>query len=978
MNVKTVHVRIACLTSRLCLLAVLFTSVTFSGCFKAAAQTRIEKLWAISGTNQVRAEALIRSSQGLEQIQLRAAIVAASDGRQLWQGVLLNTNLSAGVPLRMARLITPPNPRLWDPPSPALYRLRLAVWHQDHEIASSDTRFGFRSIEARDGHFYLNGRPIFLRGLAINPPGRTIPDATGQSRQFAQDYVRFMKSQNLNIFRITTDQSQTWFDVCDEEGMMLYAGHYGAPFGAEEGKRVAPKAEQKTIAAYKELLEGYVSHPAIVMYLMANELPVSGTRGAAFSSLLTQLIAELKKWDSTRPYIGNAGYGEGREGDVCDVHRYWGWYYNSFLTYYNLRDKLRPRPLFGDPLKNQPLTFTECVGSFTGSSGEFNVVRSKQLGPRLGWIGNTTTPAEDALDYQSFMLRQAIESFRRLRPLNPRLSGLMPFSILFSNWNGISNFSQMRPKPSMRQMATSYQPVLLSWECWTPQVYAGKKLPVIAHVINDDDSGRDLENVSIRYQLQTRAGKTILSGTADAGPVPYYGTVSKPLELTLPQTIGTGDYTLSGQLLAGDGRDSTLRSTNSMQVFIAGTDWLGRSSENNGKPAISLYDPPGHTIAALARYHIQTTAPANLPGLNADSRLVIGENAWSETLSARTNELRQAIANGARILILRQDADHFDTSWLPVKISTLKGSASDPDYPPGTRPHREQMNVNLERPDHPVFAGLDRRRFSLWSDYTGWNETRPGFPRVYPVTAGFQMHDAEALRDCAVLADYDRGLEGIALAEFFSGKGSIILCGLDLANRAGLDPIADRLLLNLENYLMSEEGHERFPLILHAIRWGDFPTEAGVVCGSLNGLLVNTVWVPPSAGNGFKPMPPNSGSWNMAPGDQFVPQGRNPFGPFTYSTGSSLKDLDPGSSNGTAVFYARIPHTIRSTVSEVRNPAQSEGMLRIQLNEAQSVEFKIAPDSTATCRVPLEKNSGIIRVRFTGPKTLVLLETRFE
>ena len=46
------------------------------------------------------------------------------------------------------------------------------------------------------------------------------------------------------------------------------------------------------------------------MYLLANELPVSGERGKGFSDLLTRAHAVLKEWDPTRPYIGNAGYGK--------------------------------------------------------------------------------------------------------------------------------------------------------------------------------------------------------------------------------------------------------------------------------------------------------------------------------------------------------------------------------------------------------------------------------------------------------------------------------------------------------------------------------------------------------------------------------------------------------------------------------------------------------------------------------------------
>lgn len=393
---------------------------------------------------------------------------------------------------------------------------------------------GFRSFEIRGGQFRLNGRPVFLRGIAINPPGRGIPPGVGESRAFAEAYVCYLKSQHVNIFRLSTDESQVWFDVCDELGMMMYAGHYGSPPGADEGKRAAPKDFDRCIAGYRKLFESYVSHPCIVMYLLANELPVSGQRGRTFSALLTRAHEVLKQWDPTQPYIGNAGYGEGRDGDICDVHRYWGWYYNSFLTYYNLRDRLYPKPLFGDPLKNQPLTFTECVGSFTGWDGEFNIIRSKQLAPQLGWTGHSGSQRDDALRYQSFMVKQATESFRRMRPLNPRLAGIMPFTTLFYNWSGISSFDQMKPKPAMEQLGVSYQPVLLSWELWTPQVYAGTKVRAIAHVINDAEDGSALANAALVYQVRGRDGAECCQGRIELPALPYFGAWSEPVMLDLP------------------------------------------------------------------------------------------------------------------------------------------------------------------------------------------------------------------------------------------------------------------------------------------------------------------------------------------------------------------------------------------------------------------------------------------------------------
>ncbi len=939
----------------------------------ASAAPKFDRLVAISGTNNVRVEAIVSGDTDLSNLELQGVIKHARTGDTLWQGSLGRANIPKGTSITLTKNISGLHPELWSTVSPTLYRLTVTAKAAD-QTAESSVRFGFRSMEIRNGQFYFNGRPIFLRGLAINPPGRTVPDAVGESRAFAEAYVRCLKEHNLNIFRISGDESQTWFDVCDELGILLYAGRYGAPPGttAEGSRHLAPQDSAKSIAEYRKLWAGFASHPSIIIYLLANELPVSGQRGRAFSELLTEACAELKKWDSTRPYIGNAGYGEGREGDVCDVHRYWGWYYNSFLTYYNLRDKLVSRPLFGDPEKNQPLTFTECVGSFTGSSGEFNVIRSKQLAPRLGWIGAAEDPRAAALSYQSFMVKQATESFRRMRPLTPRLAGLMPFTILFYNWEGISSFEQMKGKPALDQIGISYQPVLLSWEMWTPQVYAGSKLRAIAHVINDDDEGRDLSGATLNCQIVSRDGRQISRTNILLPRIPYYGTWNQAITFDLPTEAATGDYSLCGNVsLSG-----RAPSTNWTDLFVAGVEW---KTAMPGAKTPWLYDPQGQTANALKQAGI-AFRPTDLVAVpSVASSLIIGEGSWDAKLTSKSSDLRRFVQNGGRVLVLRPPAEFANAKLLPGEISLLRGSATDTAYPPKTRPFAEQMNVNLERPAHPVFQGLGRSRFSLWSDYSGWDQTKPGFPKVYPVTAGFKLENSHSLTNTAILADYDRGLEGIALAEMFDGSGSVVMCGLDLAPRAGLDPVADRLLKNLVGYLNSPDGHDALPLIDQPIQWGNFPTEQGVACGSLNGLLVNCEWVPSAVDPQAKPMAPNTGSWNMAPGDQFIPHGRNPFGPYGYSTASSLRDPDSDTQAGSGFFRARIPSGKRVLVTKVNNPGKSSASLKVQVNDSPSESATpVAPGQTLEIKTPMPAGTSSVFVTYSGARTLVLLESRFE
>ena len=119
------------------------------------------------------------------------------------------------------------NPRLWSPESPVLYKLSVTAEMDGQVVAEKTVRFGFRSFEIRGGRFYLNGNPIFLRGNSINPPGRGVPDSVSQDPQFIRDYISYLKQQNINIIRTSSEE---WMDACDELGMMQFGGGiYGTP-----------------------------------------------------------------------------------------------------------------------------------------------------------------------------------------------------------------------------------------------------------------------------------------------------------------------------------------------------------------------------------------------------------------------------------------------------------------------------------------------------------------------------------------------------------------------------------------------------------------------------------------------------------------------------------------------------------------------------------------------------------------------------
>jgi hypothetical protein len=939
------------------------------------------QLYAFTDTMGLRVELSVPAAAALQGAAARGRIISAADSSVLWTGALGAMKVDQQGVAHLTGSVGGLKPKRWSPQTPALYLLTVDVGDGAAHVATG-ARIGFRTMSAKNGQLLLNGRPIFLKGNAINPPERQIPDSLQENRRFVEAYVRYLKSVGVNIIRLTR-HSQIWFDVCDEQGMMLFQGNYGSPQG---GKSTAPPARpfSQSLAWYKDDVIGpLVNHPSVTVYVLANEqadreIGYLSTGADAVNAFLKQAYDSLHAWDATRVYIANAGYGFGRAGDVCDLHRYWGWYYNSFLSFYTMR---YPATCWRTPVA-QPMTMTENTGNYTGVDGRFNLVsNTKQPDSQLNWTGHAPEGEQSAraLAYQAWMGGQAIEIFRRSREQNPNLAGLTPFTILFFNWHGITSFNDMKPKPLGAQYAISYQPVLLSWELWTPQVYAGSTINPVAHVVNDDEQGADLTGLSVHYSLDDASGARRVTGRATLPDVKYYAAKSARLSIAIPKDLPTGTYSLTGVIVRG----ADTLSRNHTSLFVAAHDApvIGTLARR-----VAVYDPAGASRKALAALGVASRAVTDVKSL-APSRdlLVLGAESWNDALARDVPALQKFLKDGGRMIVLHQDAKHFDGSWLPVPIKVKGGELDHALIFPGDRPFRNGMAVNPELPDHPALRGIDRDRLFLWSDFTNWNETKPGFPQVYPVTHGFVLADPTRFGNAAVIANYDHGLEGIALAELFDGAGSAMVSGFDLVGRSGRDPVADRMLGNLVRYMADAAPHFATQLVGDKIVWGDYASEHGLVTGVYSGLLVNTAPNIPVDLQRANPLVVDAegfwyaggtSGWNTKPAIQYAPLGRRPFGPYTFTTGGGIS-IDKKSRTGEGKVWLRIPEGRTTMTTTIQNPVTDTLDLELTLN---GVAQKVHVPGNQTMKVETAVHGGSepLAIGFRGDRRLVIRQTEFR
>lgn len=937
------------------------------------------QLMAFTDTASVRIEIRSPGAAPAATGPVRATIVALGETSPLWSGTLgtLTTD-STGIASLVAR-VDHLKPKIWSPSSPSLYRLTVTVPGRTDSTAS--IRFGFRSFAVRDGRLMLNGRPIFLSGNAINPPGRTIPDSLDENPRFAADYVAYLKRIHVNMIRLA-NTSQVWLDVCDSLGMMVYQGLYGTPEGSTKGGP-PKKPFAQVLTDYHEVLDPLVNHPSVVVYVLSNELAsrdiIQSPPGAdSIAAFLSRVHDAMWQWDSTRVYIANAGYGYGRSGDICDLHHYWGWYYNTILSYYTMRD---PHTCWRTDRK-QPITVSENTGSYIGADGRFNIVSdSKQMSAQLNFTGHAPVKDQAKRDgeYQAFAVRNAIEILRRTRSEDPSLAGLMPFTTLFTRWWDIHSFADMTPSPAAHQFAISYQPVLLSWELWTPQVYAGTTLRPTAHVVNDDTLGHDLHAVSLHWRLLDAKGVVRRTGTISFGDVAYFAAPEHRLAIALPPSMPQGTYTLEGRLLSA----GKVLSRNSATVFVAPRSFAHAPAKLSRR--IALFDPAGHTASALHALHIPFAPVSSVGALHPSSdALVIGAHAWSNKIDGAA--LRTFVQRGGRVLVLEQDSSTFDSSWLSARLHLISDTVDAAgDRRPGN-PYRNGMAVNPERLDHPLFAGLTRDRFFLWSDAKGWTEHSPGLPAVYPVANGFVLDEPDDnLGHVAILADYGRGLEGIGAAEIFDGEGSVLLTGFDLIAHSGVDPAADRLLANAVHYTGTSAGHFAHVLVRSPIEWGEYGSEQGIAEGSYTGLIVNTVPVMPEGLQskyhitidtvGFQ-LAGGRGGWNSKPAIQYVARGRRPFGPYELDLFGSPKLPKDRAPLGTGHLWLRVPERTHTMSTAVENPSDVPLPFELTTNGATQRE-EVAPHSTQRIETPLHDATDLA-VTLRGDRRLVLRETAFK
>jgi beta-glucuronidase len=212
----------------------------------------------------------------------------------------------------------------WSPENPRLYKVEL------HAGADSiEDLIGFRTVEARGNEILLNGKPIFLRGVAVHAEA---PYRTGRaySDKDAETLLGWSKELGCNFVRLAHyPHDETMLRAADRMGVLVWSEnpvYWAVQF---ENPRVLAKAEQQL----DEEIGTLRNHASIIFWSMANETPNTDAR----TQFIKTLASRARSLDGSRLITaallvrteGNTKIVDdplGQALDVVGVNEYIGWY----------------------------------------------------------------------------------------------------------------------------------------------------------------------------------------------------------------------------------------------------------------------------------------------------------------------------------------------------------------------------------------------------------------------------------------------------------------------------------------------------------------------------------------------------------------------------------------------------------------------------------------------------------------------------
>ncbi len=226
--------------------------------------------------------------------------------------------IAAGSQHEFHQEIQVPQPQLWSPASPALYRLESEVI-VDGQIQDTEvTTFGIRSLEfSAEKGFLLNGAPLLIKGGCVHHDNGIL-GAASYPRAEARK-VEIHKANGFNAIRCAHNPpAPAFLEACDRLGMLVIDEAFDC---WREGKNHGDyhvAFDDWWQRDLESMLYRDRNHPCIILWSIGNEVLERDGRGGGFE-ISRRLAEHVRTIDPSRPVTAAiCGSWDGRDWQDMD------------------------------------------------------------------------------------------------------------------------------------------------------------------------------------------------------------------------------------------------------------------------------------------------------------------------------------------------------------------------------------------------------------------------------------------------------------------------------------------------------------------------------------------------------------------------------------------------------------------------------------------------------------------------------------
>lgn len=262
----------------------------------------------------------------------------------------------------------------WQPLDAYLYKVKVEVSFENGNIDIYEENLGIRTVEVKDGKFYINDEPFYFKGFGKHED--TYLNGRGLNEVANLTDINIMKWMGANSFRTAHyPYSEEMMRLAEREGIVII--NEVAAVGLYVGFNVSLVPRQSLDNTWqeletfdnhkndiKDLIKRDKNYASVVMWSVANEAATHQTGADEYFKPIIDLTKELDPQNRpvTAVFIQESSPEDDKISEYLDVitlNRYYGWYIS-------LGDLDNAKELLTDELErweqkypDKPIIFTE-------------------------------------------------------------------------------------------------------------------------------------------------------------------------------------------------------------------------------------------------------------------------------------------------------------------------------------------------------------------------------------------------------------------------------------------------------------------------------------------------------------------------------------------------------------------------------------------------------------------------------------------